>query len=344
MVNLHNINTFVCDFISNNVSDDAETVSQQWMSKEVQSQFKNLVNTASKCKKLKDPRAPKHAMSGYLYFCKEQRPFVKTALGEDAKNTDVTRELGKRWKLMLANPADAKKVAKYKKLSEADMERYKQEKKAYVPSEEFRAQQSMAGVHKKVKDPNAPKRAKSAYLYYCQLNRERVKNESEEGTLNNDITKKLGAEWNEIKDSPAKIKKYVEMAQKDKVRFEAEKAAYCNTVCNTTTTKTTKKAGKKAPAKKVKKAVPEVTVSDVDEETPAPSVPAPKKQTRSKVATPKKSPVKTGYNNFVSQFKESVVEEHPEMTPAEVSKHLSQMWKKLTVDEKEEYNSEAVDA
>ncbi|TCD62830.1 Non-histone chromosomal protein 6 [Steccherinum ochraceum] len=73
---------------------------------------------------------------------------------------------------------------------------------------------------KSKKDKNAPKRALSAYMFFSQDWRERIKAENPDagfGSL-------LGAKWKELDDSEKKP--YIEQAARDKTRAEQEKSEY----------------------------------------------------------------------------------------------------------------------
>ena len=73
------------------------------------------------------------------------------------------------------------------------------------------------------KDPNAPKRPLSAFMFFSNDNRDKVKQENE-GCSFGEVGKYLGEAW--AKASAADKKKYQDMADKDKARYEKEKAAY----------------------------------------------------------------------------------------------------------------------
>ncbi|KDQ54550.1 hypothetical protein JAAARDRAFT_49184 [Jaapia argillacea MUCL 33604] len=75
------------------------------------------------------------------------------------------------------------------------------------------------------KDPNAPKRALSAYMFFSSDWRERIKAENPDAGFG-EVGKLLGAKWKEMDDEEKKP--YVEQAAKDKERAEEEKAAYEN--------------------------------------------------------------------------------------------------------------------
>jgi len=75
------------------------------------------------------------------------------------------------------------------------------------------------------KDKNAPKRALSAYMFFSQDWRERVKAENPDASFG-EIGKLLGTKWKELDEEEKKP--YVEQAEQDKERAEREKKAYDN--------------------------------------------------------------------------------------------------------------------
>jgi structure-specific recognition protein 1 len=69
------------------------------------------------------------------------------------------------------------------------------------------------------KDPNAPKRGQSAYMYWLAENRARL---TKPGMGVTDVAKKAGEEWRKMGDKS----KWEKMAVKDKERYDREMAAY----------------------------------------------------------------------------------------------------------------------
>ncbi len=73
------------------------------------------------------------------------------------------------------------------------------------------------------KNPNAPKRAKSSYMFYSEHHREKVqtklkkKNPNYKGSLMGLVSKELGAQWKKLKAGDKK--KYEDLAAKDKERY-----------------------------------------------------------------------------------------------------------------------------
>ena len=79
------------------------------------------------------------------------------------------------------------------------------------------------------KDPNAPKRGKSAYLYFCNMNRDAARKALGPDAKATDVTSKLGAMWNQLKNDKkrsSELSKYDKMATEDKERYEKDRAEY----------------------------------------------------------------------------------------------------------------------
>mmetsp|Transcript_22132 Transcript_22132/g.36924 ORF Transcript_22132/g.36924 Transcript_22132/m.36924 type:complete len:93 (-) Transcript_22132:301-579(-) len=76
---------------------------------------------------------------------------------------------------------------------------------------------------KKKKDPNAPKRPLAAYMFFCKETRDKIKEELPESTFG-EIGRILGQRWADA-DVPTK-KRFAEMAEEDKVRYEADMKDY----------------------------------------------------------------------------------------------------------------------
>ena len=84
------------------------------------------------------------------------------------------------------------------------------------------------------KDLDHPKRAKSPYLYFCEDNRNSVREELGENTKATDITKELGVRWQKLNNDTKQksknlLKKYEKLAEEDTNRYKSEKAKYLAT-------------------------------------------------------------------------------------------------------------------
>merc|ERR1711934_578928 len=115
----------------------------------------------------------------------------------------------------------------------------------------------------KKKDPAAPKRGKSAYIFFCNDIRARITEENKDLKMT-ELSKLMGLEWKKLDDEGKQ--KYKEMAKKDKERYAKEMESYTppaddvpdestgkeeNESSKTTKTKTTK--AKTAKKKSVEK-------------------------------------------------------------------------------------------
>ncbi|OJZ89544.1 hypothetical protein BO85DRAFT_365791 [Aspergillus piperis CBS 112811] len=72
-------------------------------------------------------------------------------------------------------------------------------------------------------DPNAPKRGLSAYMFFANDNREKVREENP-GISFGQVGKMLGERWKALSDTDRRP--YEEKAAADKKRYEDEKASY----------------------------------------------------------------------------------------------------------------------
>ncbi|KAL9602325.1 MAG: hypothetical protein Q9219_001891 [cf. Caloplaca sp. 3 TL-2023] len=79
---------------------------------------------------------------------------------------------------------------------------------------------------KKKKDPNAPKRGLSAYMFFANDNRESVREENP-GITFGQVGKVLGEKWKALNSKQREP--YEARAKADKDRYESEKATYKNT-------------------------------------------------------------------------------------------------------------------
>jgi len=76
------------------------------------------------------------------------------------------------------------------------------------------------------KDPNKPKRGKSAFMFYCDKYRpDLIAAQKKKGKVRiGEIAKKLGADWKKLKENQKKP--YDKAAAKDKERYEKEIGEY----------------------------------------------------------------------------------------------------------------------
>jgi len=159
----------------------------------------------------------------------------------------------------------------------------------------------------KVKDPNAPKRAKSSYIFFCQEAREKLKGSE---VKSKDVMSELGSLWKALPEK--KKKKYEEMAEKDKERYKTEMKSYSPPSDEELEALNVKKKGSSG-GKKGKK----------DPKAP--------------------KGVRTAYNLFSSEMRAKLKEEDPEMGTEDVRKKITELWKVDYKDEEDrkKWNDEA---
>ena len=327
--------------------------------------------------KKKDPNAPKRGKSAYLLFCADQRDAVKSDLGNESKATDVTKELGARWNVLKASTkaADKKTLASYEKSAVADKERYEEEKTVYTPPSDDEETKRRGGK-KSVK--TGPKRAKSAYLFFCAGHRDQVKVDNPEMKAT-EITSELGRLWNELKldkDRVDEIVVFEQQAAEDKARYESEKTA-----SKSDPKGKGKGKGKKTAPVEEEEVIEEVIEEEVIEEEEVGDevgdevalVPVKSSSTVTSTAKGKKAAVKktsgkktsgkktsgkktsgkktsgkktsgkkqNGYQAFCNVIRSELKEEFPKAKATEITKKLSAQWKSLSKDEQDKWKLEA---
>jgi hypothetical protein len=352
---------------------------------------KRMPKSADGEQKIKDPNKPKRGKSAYMFFCSANREQAKSEILEETgadKVTvgDVSKRLGEWWKELQRDEDRKEEYDEFIAQADEDKERYKADMENYTEptQEELKAtvgekkKRAPAGSGKK-KDPNAPKKPKSAYIFFCSEWRETVKAElteaNDEAPSSPEVTSELGVRWNDLKNStnPKDVeifKKYEDMASGDKTRYEEEKSGSGDEKNSVEEEPVVKKPVVKKPVVKkpvVKKPVEEEPVKRVvkkpvvkkpvvkkpveEEEAPEddeePVVKKPVK--RVVVKKPVEEPVKpTGpkkkmgaFSFFCKEMRPEVVESQPDAKPAEITKELQRRWKSMDSDEQEEWTKRA---
>lgn len=269
----------------------------------------------------KDPAAPKRGCSSYIFFCNDKRAEVKEA-NPDMKGTEVTKELGRIWR----EETSDKQKKKYSKQATADKKRYLEEMKNYTPSAEWLseaeadASASEGGKTKRKKSKRAPgpKRARSAYIFFCTEMRNKVKEDNDDMDAK-EVTAELGRLWREeYKEDKDLSKKFNKMAKKDKERFEQEKAEWVD---------------------------PEP--ADDESFAPEPTKKAKKSKSSKKKAEPVKSKkgskkkvkaVPSGYTVFCQQTRQAMREENADWSMSKVTKEMERIWESMDDEEKAAYS------
>lgn len=104
--------------------------------------------------------------------------------------------------------------ARFNEMADKDKKRHAAEMEHYQPPVNENGRKNKK---KQQKDPNAPKRPLSAFLWFSSDERPKAKATMADPTLGN-VAKELGRRWAEISDHDKA--KYTGLAAKDKARYE----------------------------------------------------------------------------------------------------------------------------
>jgi upstream-binding transcription factor len=169
----------------------------------------------------------------------------------------------------------------------------------------------------KPKDIDAPKKPKSAYLIFCQENREKIKEENPD-IQPKEILSKLGSLWQTIKNEPGS-KKYIKKAVEDKTRYDSEISEY-------------------SPSEEYNKVMEEYKDNPENFEKKTKTK---KTKKEKKVVDPNKpKKPQTIFFKYSKEMRDKVKEEHPEMKTDEIAKELGRRWKnEVSDEEKDEYKN-----
>ncbi|CAH8531659.1 unnamed protein product [Heterobilharzia americana] len=162
---------------------------------------------------VKDKNKPKGPMSAYACFVQVIREeHKKKHPGEQIVFCDFSKKCAERWKLM--TPKEKKR---FEDLAAMDRERFNREMSDYVPPDGIKKGKKRKGP----KDPSVPTRAWSAFFFFCDEFRAKVRENNPDWKVA-DVAKELGRQWETCQDKA----KYELLAQKDKQRYEEDMIKY----------------------------------------------------------------------------------------------------------------------
>jgi hypothetical protein len=211
---MNRFNKFVKEFLVEHNGDD--TIVDLWMSKANQKQVKLFVNDKKHDKQSRDPNMPKKPKSAYLLFCDEFRQEVREALPQDAKVTEVTVELGQRWKDLKSNDEDSYRA--FQERAEEAKAEYKTSMESYYVENPSVKRTGAHSLKKKSKRPQTP------YIIFCNTNRSRVRDELQcrgDDSKVTEVTKELGKLWKALREEGGEeYDEYVRQSQEARERFQ----------------------------------------------------------------------------------------------------------------------------
>eukprot|EP00092_Neocalanus_flemingeri_P003879 GFUD01004176.1.p1 GENE.GFUD01004176.1~~GFUD01004176.1.p1 ORF type:complete len:189 (+),score=70.05 GFUD01004176.1:95-661(+) len=163
---------------------------------------------------------PRGKMTAYAFFvqtCREEHK--RKHPEEQVVFTEFSRKCADRWKTM----SDYEKK-RFNMMAECDKKRFDCEMATFnAVSNQTSADGKKSRKRKAVKDPNAPKRNCTAFIFFSTDKRTKVKEANPDFGIG-DIAKELGKQWADI--DPKVKSKYEKQAEDDKIRYEKEKTEY----------------------------------------------------------------------------------------------------------------------
>lgn len=157
---------------------------------------------------------PRGRMSSYAYFVQTCRnEHRKTHPADNIDFAAFSKRCSDRWKVMTEM-----EKKRFVDMAEQDKRRYEAEMSQYVPP----PGQTKRGKRKN-KDPNAPKRALSAFFWFSNERRPALRAANPNLSVG-DLAKSLGKMWADM--TPDDKRTYESMAEKDKERYTQEMEAY----------------------------------------------------------------------------------------------------------------------
>lgn len=126
--------------------------------------------------------APKRFKSSYICFFMAKQPEIKEELGDKSSVTEVSKKSAEMWRNL---PAEER--AHWDDIAAKDKQRYMVEKSSYTGPWQVPWKRAK-------KDPSAPKRPMSAFLYFSQDKRRQIKDENPT-IRNTEVSRILGELW-----------------------------------------------------------------------------------------------------------------------------------------------------
>ncbi|KAF7637588.1 hypothetical protein Mgra_00002847 [Meloidogyne graminicola] len=148
----------------------------------------------------------------FVKMCYEEHK--KKYPNECVQVTEISKKCSQKWKTM----TDEEKK-RFFELAQKDAERYQAEVAAYGGEDVLKKRKRAK------KDPNAPKRALSAFFFFSSDKRQEVSGEHPDWRVGQ-IAQELGLRWKSLTDEERTI--FEKKAQEDKERYAEEMRAYRN--------------------------------------------------------------------------------------------------------------------
>lgn len=177
----------------------------------------------------KAPNAPKRFKSSYICFFMAKQSEIKNELGDQATVSNISKRSAEMWKTL-----SAEERGHWNEVADKDKERYNMEKALYTGPWQVPWKRAK-------KDPSAPKRPMSAFLYFSQGRRSQIKAANPD-LRNTQVSRILGEMWRNLSDDERRphLEKEKEEREKYKVAMsewkqenEAKQEAQQNVLAET---------------------------------------------------------------------------------------------------------------
>jgi len=175
--------------------------------------FSHTLNDDVKSKKKRDgsslrkaPQAPKRFKSSYILFFMAKQDEIKAELGPNVSVGEISKRSSQLWKAL-----STEERAHWDEVAAKDKQRYMEEKATYTGPWQVPWKRAK-------KDPSAPKRPMSAFLYFSQDRRRMLKDQNP-GMRNTDISRILGDLWRKASDEERGP--HIEREARERERYKA---------------------------------------------------------------------------------------------------------------------------
>eukprot|EP00578_Thalassiosira_sp_NH16_P002941 CAMPEP_0181137534 /NCGR_PEP_ID=MMETSP1071-20121207/33756_1 /TAXON_ID=35127 /ORGANISM="Thalassiosira sp., Strain NH16" /LENGTH=835 /DNA_ID=CAMNT_0023224293 /DNA_START=149 /DNA_END=2656 /DNA_ORIENTATION=+ len=205
-----------------------------------------------------------------------------------------------------------KKSSDEKKKKSSDEKKKKESSKKKRKEPSVSPQRKPAAKKKKKKDPNAPKGAKSAFMFFSGAKRNEIKEANPDASFG-EMGKLVGAAWKELTDE-GKVK-WNEKAEKDKARYKNEMKDY----------------------------TPPSDDDDSDDDSDAKGAKKPKAKRAKKDPNAPKRPM-NAYMLYSNSIRAKIREDNPELTMGGIAKEIGARYKNISESQKAMWQAKAEEA
>jgi len=154
----------------------------------------------------KAPNAPKRFKSSYICFFMAKQPEIKKELGDEGTVSNISKRSAEMWKNLPPGEREH-----WEEVAAKDKQRYMIEKSQYTGPWQVPWKRAK-------KDPSAPKRPMSAFLYFSQGRRSQIKAANPD-MRNTQVSRILGEMWRNLSDEERRPHVEKEKGEREKYKI-----------------------------------------------------------------------------------------------------------------------------